>query len=83
MLFCRSRILRKKSLDSSLTGLTVGAGANGGPPMLYPKDGPFIEVVIVGGGAGWRAMKDGIRRPSKSITRGSTVNRYGSKQTNV
>ena len=31
MLFCRSRILRKKSLDSSLTGLTVGAGARAGP----------------------------------------------------
>jgi len=31
MLFCRSRMLRKKSLESSLTGLTVGAGARGGP----------------------------------------------------
>lgn len=31
MLFWRSRILRKKSLESSLTGLTVGAGARGGP----------------------------------------------------
>lgn len=31
MLFWRSRMLRKKSLESSLTGLTVGAGAKGGP----------------------------------------------------
>lgn len=33
MLFCRSRMLRKKSLESSLTGLTVGGGAIGGPAV--------------------------------------------------
>ena len=31
MLFCRSRMLRKKSLDVSEAGLTVGAGASAGP----------------------------------------------------
>ncbi len=31
MPFCRSRMLRKKSRESSLTGLTVRAGASGGP----------------------------------------------------
>ena len=31
MEFWRSRMLRKKSRESSLTGLTVGAGAMGGP----------------------------------------------------
>lgn len=31
ILFWRSRMLRKKSLESSFTGLTVGAGAIGGP----------------------------------------------------
>ena len=33
MLFWRSRMLRKKSLESSFTGLTVGAGARGGPAV--------------------------------------------------
>jgi len=33
MLFWRSRMLRKKSLESSLTGFTVGAGARGGPEV--------------------------------------------------
>ena len=31
ILFCRSRILRKKSLDVSLAGLIVRAGASAGP----------------------------------------------------
>ena len=33
--FCRSRILRKKSLDISDAGLIVRGGAKGGPPMEY------------------------------------------------
>lgn len=33
MLFCRSRMLRKKSLDISPAGLMVRAGASGGPFM--------------------------------------------------
>lgn len=35
ILFWRSRMFRKKSLESSLTGLTVGAGAIGGPVVEY------------------------------------------------
>ena len=31
MLFCRSRMLRKKSFDVSLAGLITGAGARAGP----------------------------------------------------
>jgi len=34
MQFWRSRMLRKKSLERSLTGLTVRAGARGGPVVL-------------------------------------------------
>ena len=33
MQFCRSRMLRKKSLDISEAGLMVRAGASGGPAM--------------------------------------------------
>ena len=33
MQFCRSRMLRKKSLDISDAGLMVLAGARGGPAM--------------------------------------------------
>ena len=35
MIFCRSRMLRKKSLDISEAGLIVRAGAMGGPEMEY------------------------------------------------
>ena len=35
MLFCRSRMLRKKSLDISAAGLIVRAGASGGPLREY------------------------------------------------
>ena len=35
MEFCRSRMLRKKSLDISPAGLMVRAGASGGPFMEY------------------------------------------------
>lgn len=38
----------KKSLESSLTGLTTGAGAIGGPVVEYVNE----SVVIVVGGAG-------------------------------
>lgn len=48
MLFWRSRILRKKSLDISAAGLMVRAGASGGPFREY------VELNRVGGGAGCR-----------------------------
>lgn len=71
MQFWRSRIFRKKSLDSSLTGLTVGAGAIGGPAVEYVKE----SVVIVVGGAGWRAMKEGMRMARRRTANGRTVRR--------
>lgn len=82
MLFWRSRILRKKSFESSLTGLTVGAGAIGGPVAEYWKDAD-VEDVMVGGGAGCLAINAGMRRARRSMTSGKTVKRYGSRQINV
>lgn len=84
ILFCKSRMLRKKSLDSSLTGLTVAAGARGGPAALYPKEAVWEEkVVIVGGGGGCLAMNAGTRRARSMRRNGRTVMRYGSRQMNV
>lgn len=82
MLFWRSRMLRKKSRESSFTGFTVGAGARGGPVAEYMKVADVCEV-IVGGAAGCRAMNEGMRRARRSTTRGRTVKRYGSRQTKV
>lgn len=73
MLFCRSRILRKKSFESSLTGLTVGAGARAGPVGVYMKFG-FCEDTVVGA-AGCRAMKAGIRTARRRTARGNTESR--------
>lgn len=78
MQFCRSRMLRKKSFESSLTGFTVGAGAIGGPLGEYSN-----ELVSATGGAGWRARKAGMNTPSKSIAKGSTERSDGSRQMNV
>lgn len=80
MLFCRSRIFRKKSLLSSLTGLTVGGGASGGPAVLYPYVELCVAVVVTGG---CRAMNDGMRRARRRIVSGRTVKRYGSRHMNV
>lgn len=71
-------MLRKKSLESSLTGLTVGAGAMGGPRGEYSKD-----VERVTGGAGCRAMNEGMKTPRRRPASGSTVRRWGSRQTKV
>lgn len=46
--FWRSRMLRKKSLDISFTGLTVAAGAVGGPLVASSKS----RFGIVEGGGG-------------------------------
>ncbi len=75
-------MLRKKSRESSLTGLTMGAGARGGPVAEYWKE-PEVWEVIVGGAAGWRAMNEGMRRARRSTTSGRTAKRYGSRQMNV
>lgn len=82
MLFWRSRMLRKKSRESSFTGFTVGAGARGGPVAEYWKVAEFWDVTVVGA-AGCRAMKEGMRRARRRTTSGSTVRRYGSRQMNV
>ena len=71
--FCKSRIFLKKSLLSSLTGFTVGAGARAGPVGVYAKLGAWEEIVF--GAAGWRAMKAGIRRARRRIASGRTVKR--------
>ena len=81
MQFCRSRIFLKKSLLSSLTGFTVGAGAKGGPWGEYPTFCSLDSVPF--GGAGCRAMKAGMNTPSSRMAMGSTKRRYGSKQTKL
>ena len=73
ILFCKSRILRKKSLESSFTGFTVGAGARAGPVGVYAKFG-FCEDTVAGA-AGCRAMKEGIRRARRRTASGSTESR--------
>lgn len=74
-------MLRKKSRESSFAGLTVGAGANGGPVVGYLSDGDMFEIAE--GGAGCRAMKDGINKPNMRSTKGTTARRYGSRQRKV
>lgn len=57
MLFCRSRMLRKKSFERSGAGLIFGAGARGGPP----RKGDSRRSWGVGfGGGGCRVRKEGI-----------------------
>ena len=75
MMFCRSRILRKKSLDISEAGLMVRAGAMGGPEIEY-------EGVEVGGG-GCRLKYAGTRRKRSVETRGIKGRRYGLRHTKV
>lgn len=74
-------MFRKKSLDSSLTGLTVGAGAIGGPAVEYLKDEELAEVsgVMVCGCAGCLAMNEGMSRARRTRTSGRTERRYGSR----
>ena len=39
--------------------------------------------MVIVGAAGWRAMKEGIRRARRRRTRGMTARRYGSRQMKV
>lgn len=57
ILFCKSRMLRKKSLLRSGAGLIFGAGASGGPPR---KGDSRREWGVGFGGGGCRAKKAGI-----------------------
>lgn len=78
MLFCRSRMLRKKSLLRSGAGLIFGAGAKGGPSShsMLRTISSFDGV----GAGGWRARKEGIMMKKMSIASGKTVRRHGSRQ---
>lgn len=71
-------MLRKKSLLSSLTGLTVTAGAIGGPLVEYEKE---WDTVV--GAAGWRTINDGIKSARRSVANGSTNRIGGSRQTKL
>lgn len=51
MLFCKSRMLRKKSLDMLETGFMVRGGARGGPEIEYVE---ALWLRTGEGGGGWR-----------------------------
>ena len=70
MLFCRSRMLRKKSLDISAAGLMVLGGARGGPCREYEE----VCGVATGGG-GCRARKAGTKMKSNAEAIGKTEKR--------
>ena len=77
MAFCRSRMLRKKSLESSGAGLTVRAAASGGPPSGYKSVGRWA------GGGGCRAKKAGTMMKKRQQARGRTATRVGFTHTKV
>lgn len=66
MLFWRSRILRKKSLDISAAGRIVLGGAKGGPCKEY------VELLIVCEGGGWRARNAGTSMKRRIEASGRT-----------
>ena len=78
ILFCKSRMFRKKSFDISDAGLIVRAGAKGGPVREYEWD-----IVAGFGGGGCRAMYAGTMMKKSAPTIGRMERRYGSRQTNV
>jgi hypothetical protein len=80
MQFCRSRMLRKKSLENSGAGLMVRAPASGGPLRL-PCQRSASPMWI--SGSGWRARKLGTMTKKRQLARGRTGIRYGSTQRNV
>ena len=61
MLFCKSRMLRKKSFDISAAGLIVLGGASGGPWREYTG----LCGTATGGG-GWRARNAGTKMKSRA-----------------
>ena len=80
MLFCRSRMFRKKSLLISPTGLIVFGGASGGPAREYVV--VVFGIVAVGGG-GCRTRKAGTMIKSTIVAGGIVARRYGFRQMNV
>ena len=77
ILFWRSRILRKKSLDSSETGFTEDGGDSAGPSAEYESVGALV------GGGGCRVMNAGTIMKISTRAGGMAASRYGSKHINV
>lgn len=73
MLFCKSRRLRKKSLDSSETALTSGGKALGGPRNGYGS----VRRLL--GGGGCREMNAGTIMKRRITASGRAARRYGSR----
>lgn len=69
--------MRKKSLDSSGAGFTVGAAASGGPPRGYKSVGRWV------GGGGCRARKAGTMTKKRQHAKGRTAINVGFTQTKV
>lgn len=74
--FCRSRMLRKKSLLNSGAGLMVRAPARGGPPRLPCQRSESS-------GSGCRVRKLGTMTKKRQLASGKTGNKYGSTHTKV
>jgi hypothetical protein len=72
MQFCKSRMLRKKSLENSGVGLIVRAPANGGPPRL-PCQRSASPMWY--SGSGCRVRKLGTMTKNKQLASGSTGKR--------
>jgi len=77
MMFWRSRILRKKSFESSGAGLTVRAAASGGPFIGYRSVGKLV------GGGGCRARNAGTMTKNRQHANGNTATRVGLTHTKV
>jgi hypothetical protein len=70
-------MLRKKSLDSSETGLTEDGGDRAGPYAEYESVGASV------GGGGCRVINAGTMIKRSKRAGGRTASRYGFKQMNV
>lgn len=77
ILFCRSRMLRKKSLLISGAGLMLGAGADAGPCIVALSAGWLF------GGGGCRERKAGTITKKRQAASGITARRLGLRQHKV
>jgi len=80
MQFCRSRMLRKKSLENSGAGLMVRALARGGPLRLPCQRSASPTWTS---GSGCRVRKLGTMTKNNKLASGSTGRRYGSTHKKV
>lgn len=71
MEFCRSLILRKKSLLRSGAGLTLFGGAIGGPPNDCCRSASPVAIAFAGGG-GCRARNAGTMMKNRHAASGIT-----------